>query len=403
MSGLYARVTSSMAATPGPGAYQPTFSDKPKAPSYTIKLKHNRDPRPEGAQYYNIPSTVGQGPRYSLGSRHETRAAETTPGPSYVPPPLGSDAKKTSLSFRHSQARDPMADTPGPGAYNISAKFANDAPKASFHGRNDDKFVYGSQSPGPGAYLPNYDATKKRAPSATMHVRTSYEKTDITPGPGAYSISRDLGGKPVSFHSRVSTRQSSSTPGPGAYSPNYSSLGGPKFSMKSRHETTTRPETAQYTMLPSTIGQGPRFSLGSRHQVRDTETTPGPSYIPPPLGSDAKKTSLSFRHSEARNPMADTPGPGAYNISAKFANDAPKASMHGRTKDMFQYGSQSPGPGAYKPDFSATMPRAPSASMHIRPKDRTSDTTPGYRDLGSTLTGPKFTIGRREELGLIAI
>ena len=393
-----------MTSTPGPGAYAPTFSDKPKAPSYSIKFRHDRDPKPEGAQYYNIPSTVGQGPRYSLGSRVETRPAESTPGPSYIPPPLGSDAKKTSLSFRHSEARDPMADTPGPGAYNITAKFANDAPKSSMHGRTQDMFQFGSQSPGPAAYMPNFEATKKRAPTASLHVRTSIEKSDVTPGPGAYSISRDLGnGKGPSFHGRVSTRQSYSTPGPGAYSPNYSSLGGPKFSMKGRHETNTRPDSAPYRALPSTIGQGPRFSLGARHQIKDTETTPGPSYIPPPLGSDAKKTSFTFRHSEARNPMADTPGPGAYNITAKFANDAPKSSMHGRTQDMFQFGSQSPGPGAYKPDYSATMPRAPSASMHIRPKDRISDASPGYRNLGSTLTGPKFTIGRREELGLIAI
>ena len=82
---------------------------------------------------------------------------------------------------------------------------------------------------------------------------------------------------------------------------------------------------------------------------------------------------------------------------------APKSTLHGRTDDQFKTGSQSPGPGAYMPDYNATMPRAPSASMHIRPKDRTNDTTPGYTDLGSTLTGPKFTIGRREELALIAV
>ena len=48
-------------------------------------------------------------------------------------------------------------------------------------------------------------------------------------------------------------------------------------------------------------------------------------------------------------------------------------------------------------------PKAPSASMHIRTKAIEPEETPGYVDLGSTLTGPKYTIGRRESGELVAI
>jgi hypothetical protein len=41
--------------------------------------------------------------------------------------------------------------------------------------------------------------------------------------------------------------------------------------------------------------------------------------------------------------------------------------------------------------------------MHIRPSDRARDGTPGYVDLGSTLTKRGCTIGRRETLDIIPI
>ena len=406
-SHLVARVTSSQTQTPGPGAYSPTYkvSNKPDAPKYSFKGRHEMKNQAIDAQFNNIPSTVGQGPKISLASRHEIRETDRTPGPNYIPPPLGSDAKKVSMSFRTREVRSLSADNPGPGAYSIPPKFANDARKATLHSRTSDQFDIGkNNSPGPAAYTPDYMAVRKRAPSATLHVRTSYEKSDVTPGPGAYQISRDLGGKAATFHSRIETRNQDSTPGPGAYNPSDSTFkSAPKFSMQSRHEINQRPVTAQYRMLPSTIGQGPKFSLGSRHADINGDKTPGPSYIPPSFGSDARKSAMASRHAELRNSMADNPGPGAYNIPERFARDARKSSLHSRTMDAFPIGNQSPGPAQYSPDYMSQKPRAPSSSMHIRTKLPQPEQTSGYLNLGSTLTGPRFTIGRREELALISV
>ena len=401
-SGLVARVTGHNDSGPGPGAYTPTMSNKTKAPSYTLKGRYETKVSSNDAPYRAIPSTVGEGPRISMASRHATRDSESTPGPSYVPPSLGSDAPKATMSYRHGETRDSRAENPGPGAYNIQPKFANDAPKATLHSRTR-MFGDDSASPGPAAYKPDYSATHKRAPSATMHVRTSLAAPEVTPGPSDYNVSRELGGRKVSMHVRTSAPTFDTTPGPGAYTPSDSTMKhGPKYTMKGRHESVSRPLTAPYRMLPSTVGQGPRISMASRHESRAAADTPGPSYVPPSFGSDSKKVSMSYRHSASRDPRADNPGPGAYDIQPRFARDAPKSSLHSRTAVAGE-GSASPGPAAYSPDYSATRARAPSATMHVRTRTIEPESTPGYLDLGSTLKGPRFTIGRRENLGLIAV
>ena len=407
-SGMLARVTSSQSSTPGPGAYTPGFAAKAKAPAYTLKGRHESSQQITDAPYRDLPSSIGAGPKISLASRHAQRASDSSPGPSYIPPPLGSDAKKSSFSFRHPDSRDLSSDNPGPGAYSLEPLFAKDAKKFTLHGRTGDSFQISSQSPGPAAYNPDYLATRTRPPSSTFHVRTAIQQTsDITPGPGAYAISRDLGGRTATFHTRSSyTSTSSATPGPGAYNPSLASTmkNTPSYTMKSRHDPPSSSiNTAPYHNIPSTIGVGPRISLGSRREVRTTQETPGPSYVPPSFGSDAKKLTFGGgRYLQSRSGDSDTPGPGAYMVPSTFGREGIRSSMHSRHAEP-NTANASPGPGAYYPDYNFTKPRAPSASMHIRTRMNQPESTPGYYDIGSTLTVPKFTIGRRENLGVIPI
>ncbi|KAH0795123.1 SHIPPO repeat domain-containing protein [Histomonas meleagridis] len=312
---------------------------------------------------------------------------EDTPGPNYVPPPLGADAPKATITSRHSETRDSRLDNPGPGAYNIQPKFANDANKFTMHSRTNTGEV-DSCSPGPGAYMPNIDAVKKRAPSASMHIRPKDQDISVTPGPSDYVVSRDLGGKSSTIGCKTKDRDISVTPGPADYSPNDNKPKSPQFTMKGRHETKQEVIAAPYRDIGSTIGQGPKITMSSRHKMKEFEDTPGPNYVPPPLGADAPKATITSRHSETRDSRLDNPGPGAYNIQPKFANDANKFTMHSRT-NTGEVDSCSPGPGAYMPNIDAVKKRAPSASMHIRPKDQDISVTPGpsdyvvSRDLGA--------------------
>jgi hypothetical protein len=64
----------------------------------------------------------------------------------------------------------------------------------------------------------------------------------------------------------------------------------------------------------------------------------------------------------------------------------------------------SPGPAAYRPRYNAILRRAPIYTFHDRPKMKENVSTPGYRDLGSTLgRSPKWTMKARatDEVAII--
>jgi hypothetical protein len=151
------------------------------APKYILKSRHPVPERPRTAPYRDLRSSVGEGPKIALASRHRERAAESTPGPGYIPPALGADAQRSVLASRHAQGRDSRLDNPGPGAYTITPKFANDANKYTLHGRTGQR-TDETISPGPGAYLPNRDAVRPRAPSSTLHIRPELRGPEQTPG-----------------------------------------------------------------------------------------------------------------------------------------------------------------------------------------------------------------------------
>lgn len=397
---LFARCTGRRDSGPGPGAYDARYRNS--GPQFTIKGRYSSKIIPYTAPYRSIPTTVGEGPKYSIYSRPKARDSQSTPGPNYVPAPLGSDAKTITMSHNHSDVKDSRIDNPGPGAYDVQPKFANDAPKSTLHSR--PKIIeIGASSPGPAAYKPDYNVTQERSPSASMHIRPQAKSIEVTPGPSDYEIKRTLGGTSPTFHTKSNDTQSYVTPGPGAYSPQDSNMqSGPQITIKSRHESVKRITSAPYRSLPTTIGQGPKITMGSKYSVRDSVATPGPSYVPPPIGSDSTKISMACGRDQVNDSRMDNPGPGAYNIQPTFANDAPKSTLHSRTK-LIEVGASSPGPAAYLPKDDITHKRAPSVSIHVRTKVHGPEVTPGYYYNGSTLQGPRFTIGRREELELVAI
>jgi hypothetical protein len=165
---------------PGPGAYTPTSANKRRNPSYTLKSRQETTEHPNTAPYRDIGSTVGEGPKIALSSRHRELSGMNTPGPGYVPPSLGSDGQKNSLHVRVSGSRDPRADNPGPGAYDYSPRFATDSQKYTLKSRVG--IPAESVSPGPAAYSPDYRKTKTAAPSATLHIRPAARRLDETPG-----------------------------------------------------------------------------------------------------------------------------------------------------------------------------------------------------------------------------
>jgi hypothetical protein len=94
---------------------------------------HHDLPPPNTAPYRDLPSFVSENPKIALASRCKERAPEKTPGSTYIPPALDSDAQKSSLSYRHAEGRDSGLDNPGPSADSITSKFANEANKYTLY------------------------------------------------------------------------------------------------------------------------------------------------------------------------------------------------------------------------------------------------------------------------------
>jgi hypothetical protein len=190
------------------------------------------------------------------------------------------------------------------------------------------------------------------------------------PGPGDYTINRDLGGLQPTMHVLHQDLNVSKTPGPGAYTPsNPGSSSRPSYTLKSRVEAREYVHNAPYRDLPRDMGTGPKISLSSRHRELKGMSTPSPDAYSP----DFKKV----------KPAAPVP-----TVHARVHEPAPL---------------NIPGPGAYSPDYSKIGASVPQPTMHVKPPDAKPDTIAGYRALPSLPTGPRFTIKKREPLDLTPV
>ena len=100
-----------------------------------------------------------------------------------------------------------------------------------------------------------------------------------------------------------------------------------------------------------------------------------------------------------RSPLVvrnDNPGPGTYTI--KDSNEGPHISLKGRPKTP-DPGTASPGPAAYNPDYNVVQRNPGAPTMHMRPKDRSIEVTPGPSDyaISRDLGGQQSTMHIRPQ------
>jgi hypothetical protein len=208
-----------------------------------------------------------------------------------------------------------------------------------------------------------------------------------------------LAGLRPTLHVRAPGPTGDNVPGPGSYSPTDAHrTTNPRFTLKSRHEAVDHPNTAPYRELPTMVGDCTKIALSSRHRASPPPNTPGPTYIQRSLGQDAQQSTLHGRPPLVRDPRIENPGPGAYETTAPMGNEGVKYTLKSRVSPGDA--RMSPGPAEYTPDYTKTKVSVPWSTMHIRPDAPKPDSTPGYLDLPSTLAGPKWIIGRRDEIDL---
>lgn len=402
------RLSSKRQPTPGPGAYaiSSCIGKEGTHPS----LAGRRDPvvKTEGGPYEAIPSTIGEGLKYTLHQRLVEKGPPPTPGPNYLPPRFGTGSPQSAFHgyVKAPKFNDGLGGVPGPYSYVDPASIgATKGRGFTVKGREFGPDERKSAGPGPGKYLPNFSPTQRSNGTFQYRPRVeARERKDQIPGPGQYTINRNLAQGPMAFHGYVKQPTSKDVvPGPGKYDVK-SKLGkdAPAFSIRPRTEPSTSALTkAPYQVIPTTVGEGKKFSLGIRGKDPPIQVTPGPNYMPPAFGKGSQASSLYSRHGDVQTKArAATPGPGQYPIGTTMGGGK-KFTVKARRFAPGEEGrADGPGPGKYLPQYQdGPGPRTIHGLVHD-PTDK--ETKPKYVDIGSTFGKgtPKWTIGNREKLDI---
>lgn len=392
-------ITSSGASrSPGPASYTTRSEPGKDSLKYTL---HQRTKLPEeklDAPYRVLPSTVGVGHKYTFKGRY-TLSTDSTPSPEYIPPSIGHDARTSTM---HIKTRElPKLETPGPGQYNITPRIGNEGRKATMHGPKDRAPPVNSNTPGPGTYMYGIQPNRRTLPSFSIGRRLNSVNHETTPGPGTYENTlalrpnRNVG----SFHMRHRSVETERSPGPATYTTTKDILAHtPRINMHGRMKELSDINDAPYRDVSTKMGQeGPKYSMRSRYTLSN-ESTPSVNYVPPNFGSDVTRTTIAPKYSVEHD--ENVPGPGQYTPQKPIGYDARKATMHGPRDRTVDTPNRSPGPSEYTPDPSPTQPRSPRFTMKGARFEPKRDPTGEYLDLGTSLTGPKYSFRGRPGLDL---
>ena len=385
---IIVRTLNSHIPSPGPGSYD-IPSDFGKAPSWTIKHKYKKKAPEKGPGYQNLGTTIGQGRKSAITNKIQDRDYTQSPGPSYMPPSLGSDAQKSSFHERINRTKKDT--TPGPGSYNIATQF--DGKKYSIKSRTWIREEGEIPGPGVGSLNPDYRKIMKSSTACSIRPKLSDPKTEPTPSPNDYTINRDLSKISSTFHQKRIDFGPEKTPGP-LVAPHVFGSDGPKHTIRGRIDLKSDKPDPEIRTLKGSFGNTRPVSMHQKRYDRDWTQSPGPSYVPPPFGSEGRKSSMGSRRNTRRRVEQEPPGPGKYDPRPQSASHA--YTIASKAEMPREGPPNTPGPDAFRPDYNVIMKS--SIKTVILERHPEKDPGPGapYQDLGSTLTRPKITIGLKD-------
>ncbi|EAX93901.1 hypothetical protein TVAG_131890 [Trichomonas vaginalis G3] len=390
---------------------------------------------------YNIPSTIGSGPKYSMKSRHEEPKPQYSPKYNQLPSTLSSKGVRL-------QSKDTVGFSRSLGAYdNSSPQLVNlpstigQGPKIAIHEKHKEKHDH---TPGPGSYDPKiidkspaypigvgkrydisdgnmivppgtYDipSTIKARPATQQTNRKQTRRTKFQkkqhPGP-IYNVERPIGSdaRKSSFSKAPRDFPIPQSPGPGDYDiPSEFGFSGKNLSRirttmhirpkESKSHTTNAP----YYDIGTTIKPRPK-SMAHRPEVNYETPSPGPCYDIPSSISP-RKISIGQKY-EFKDPRAENPSPDAYfrsDMPVDESEDVVSPLDGPYNRDIINYReiSSLPGPADYNikdgKDLASSRKGSKIKNRSYDSRD-IPDTAVPYRDLGSTLGGPAYTIGIRD-------
>jgi hypothetical protein len=356
---------------PSPAAYSP---DKPfgsGASPIAIHSKVETTEEVNQAPFANIPSSIGTGPKATIGEHHEITES-VGPGPDYMPPPFGADGKGSRMGVRPPD--ETPEDIPGPGTYNPKDDFGRQSRGGQLLGPADRSPYELNSNPGPGTYDPSSTPLPTRI---TIGSSSPAERPEDLPGPGTYNPNDDFG-----VHSRSaqllgptdrSPYELNSNPGPGTYDPRTSSV--PTKITIGSSSPAERPEDLPG---PGTYNPNDDFGRQSRggqllgptdRSPYELNSNPGPGTYDP--SSSPLPTKIAIGSASPAERPEDLPGPGTYNPNDDFGAHARSAQILGSTERSPYELNSNPGPGTYDPSSSPLPTRITigSSSPAERPED----------------------------------
>jgi len=373
---------------PGPSYVPPQFGVESKKICVSPKYPERRTEQGPGPADYS-PLTIISSPRISIKEKNCIEKGEnSSPGPGAYIPDFSKVMPTSPRPYIHVKPEIKQKDVqhPGPGQYTIPRNL-NPRP-VSFHIRT--RYKENEASPGPSDYTPDYSKTQPSSPRPYVHVKpTAKIRDEGDPGPGQYDVSRKLEARPITFHIRTRMKTNDATPGPADYAPN-GRLKSPSYTIGPRIEQKNKKLDVPYYSIPSSVGEGPKITINSRTKEKPYDPQPGPAYTPPQFGSESTK--VTFGHRYYKKTEDTSPGPGQYPTPDSRTC---KISIHPKLMVKTE-NNGSPGPAAYSPDYTVTKKSSPRPYIHVKPTLKSTDKTPGYVSLPTTLKGPAFTIGHKD-------
>ena len=375
--------------SPGPGSYNIPSCFGNSSPRFSIRRRFP-DKKTESCPEFLDIRPRNNSPKYSIRPKINTPDTSCTPGPSYVPKPMGSHLYKTNHPKRGKKITSPRQrkyeiydkSIQGPAEYDISKANYQRSQYTYIGKKEKSAWLESSQNPAPDAYRPDFAKTKPRSPRYSIRQNHKAKDETIGPGPGGINIPSDFGKGNATIHIRHKEFEPFETPGPGQYEvanqigkDARASTIGPRLDKKPSLDTIE-----ELVMLPSIFGTSRGISIGSK---RD-------------------------------NKIPKTPGPGDYDISQNNYKNGirltPKETEEDiRKREEFKkklpYVGEDPGPGTYSPMFDPVYPHSPRFSFGEKTEYQTAVSTKDngvpspdmYKTTDDEImvNSPKFTIKGR--------
>jgi hypothetical protein len=144
---------------PGPGKWDLRPRTGSEAPAYSLRSRINVKQEILRPSYSMVPSTFGHDtPKWSIFIKFEERPFQP-PGPSYVPPGIGTTGSKFSITEvrKREIGQGLIPIGPGPGRHNTRPESGSGAPRFSMKARQFPPAELPAQDgPGGGKYIPDF-------------------------------------------------------------------------------------------------------------------------------------------------------------------------------------------------------------------------------------------------------